>query len=58
MIINYLITLIFIFTRLQITTIKVSDGMSYNVTGNWRFGGCDKGMRSIPATVKMWWSKT
>ena len=22
-----------------------------------RFCGCDKGMRSIPATAKMWWSE-
>jgi hypothetical protein len=29
-----------------------------NVQGIRRFCGCNKGMRSIPATVKMWWSKT
>jgi len=31
--------------------------ISHNVLGWRRFCGCDKGMRSIPATVKMWWSK-
>jgi len=29
----------------------------YNVLGWRRFCSCDKGMRSIPATAKMWWSK-
>jgi len=28
--------------------------MAHNVLGIRRFYGCDKGMRSIPATVKMW----
>ena len=32
--------------------------MSHNVLDIRRFGGCDKGMRSVPATAKMWWSKT
>jgi len=31
--------------------------MSHNVLDIRRFGGCDKGMRSIPATDKMWWNK-
>jgi len=28
--------------------------ISLNLTDIRRFGGCDKGMRSIPATDKMW----
>jgi len=32
--------------------------LAHNVIGNWRFVGCDRGMRSIPATDKMWWKKT
>ena len=31
--------------------------MAHNVLGWRRFCGCDKGTRSVPATVKMWWSK-
>ena len=32
--------------------------ISLNVPDIRRFGGCDKGMRSIPTTDKMWWKKT
>ena len=32
--------------------------MSHSVKGWRRFCGCDKGTRSVPATAKMWRSKT
>jgi hypothetical protein len=31
--------------------------ISHNVKGLRRFCGCDKGMRSIPVTAKMWRKK-
>jgi hypothetical protein len=32
--------------------------IAHNVLGKRRFCCCDKGTRSVPATAKMWWSKT